>query len=628
MDTVDLQLARARQDLASEVRLGELQPSSISAMRCERLYRTISALERRKQDLLTSVATFQPPTHPPQIYRNDLPSFESRTLPHHVYRNDIPSFESRTGPPHVYRNHVPPAETISDIKQPYVHRKVERWLHSDSSTGSQWEWKGRAIRVVKQALYADSDLLQHLIAKATELELKLDNLKNEENKNEYETKVQKGEDIGTDRIRAREAAKSELSKRAAILKRELLENSAVNVQSVFRGHLGRRKMRRAHEEYDLIIRHQGAELIQSRFRGHLARKKVHGLKQEYDQQLTNLAATTLQSQFRGTLARKDFRQAKTSKQREAAGSQMIQAWWRGTISRLKLSSLRANYLASIEEDAAVMLQCAWRCMLARREKDRMSGLRAQALEESAAIMVQAAYRGMQASKRSKKLRKELVDINDQQASMAYADRIKTTFYAKRFLNAKQRAAVLIQSYARNFLKRRRQPLTHQVFATDIQIPIERLNGRKAQASVRMTITESAAPYQLKVVAICTGKEKLPQFYRKIDIAALEQLLSPLFEDPEFDQANDKPSKAVLRWVRTGKPPKRNQLIQWVVERMWIEEMPDGEFELCLGTMSTSAGVHQLDRSLNSALPIGSPPRRQAKPAGGTRESFNIQYAYY
>jgi hypothetical protein len=44
-------------------------------------------------------------------------------------------------------------------------------------------------------------------------------------------------------------------------------------------------------------------------------------------------------------------------------------------------------------------------------------------------------------------------------------------------------------------------------------------------------------------------------------------------------------KAMRDWVLRGRPPRRRVLIEWLLQRMWIEQAPGGALELCLGSES-------------------------------------------
>ncbi len=539
----------------------------------------------------------------------------------------------------------------------YRPRSTERWLSIPSCDDPDaYEWKGRTIRVVRGVIDRDRDLLTALLRKAERLEQRLASLEGggqDKGKGgieatwdeETKQRVEAGDAIGEERIAARAAVRKKLAEHAELLNREIAEESAVNVQSAFRGMLGRRKMREARAKYNAEIQQQGATIIQSRFRSHMAGKDLLKRKEQEQREMENGAALTIQSQMRGRAARREFANARTNKEKKFAAAKMIQAWWRGCVGRRTVGEARRKYMAKAEEDAAIMVQCAWRSRCARQQVVLLREERLRAYEEAAAMMVQAAFRGMQARRKVATLRREKRDTDDKLARMDYADRVKTQFYAKGFLSLQQRAAVVIQAHARAFLERKRirklkgarareaaedkeieRMLRQQqskrgesdssnreegletleqgapgksVFEDELWLPLDHADGRRQETKVNVVVTEIKNPYQLKIaVQDLTSKT---QFRRAIDVGILEQLLSPMFSEESIVME----AGPMLEWVTTGRPPKRRELILWILHRMWIERDKNGELELNLA--SVAAEPHnELDKTLTAALAPSSP----------------------
>lgn len=88
---------------------------------------------------------------------------------------------------------------------------------------------------------------------------------------ETKQKVEKGEKIGEERVKARMQAKRELERQARILRQEIEHESAMSVQCMFRGHLGRKKMRDARAKYDEKIKNENVVIVQSSWRGHIGK---------------------------------------------------------------------------------------------------------------------------------------------------------------------------------------------------------------------------------------------------------------------------------------------------------------------------------------------------------------------
>mmetsp|Transcript_30349 Transcript_30349/g.48326 ORF Transcript_30349/g.48326 Transcript_30349/m.48326 type:complete len:679 (-) Transcript_30349:1233-3269(-) len=629
---LEQQIYNAEQDLAEQVRFGEVNPTPFVALKCERLYRTVAALQKRRNVLLNNVREHKP---------HQVPCVEPAS-----------SLGRNGGNVDVF------AGTLSQ-PLPYKYRKSEKWFAPRESSGEgEWEWKGRTIRVVKNVVDNDSELLQKLLQKAIQLEKRLGELEGggagtndgggirQGWSEETKATVDAGEELGQQRIDAREAAKRELQKRGEILKKEYENNSAVAVQSMFRGYLGRKLMRDAKKEYDARITHEGAEIIQSRFRGYMARKMITEKKHEMQREVESAAATVLQSQYRGSLARKEFDSAKTVKGRRLAGCKMIQAWWRGCVARIEVSSAQKEYYAEVEELAAVMLQCAWRCHKARKLKNKLIEERNSQMEYAAAVMLQAAWRGFKARKDMKRLKRQMEAIKEEQLLQEHAERVQKAFHAKYFLNAQGRAAILIQSSARGFLERKRlgklkakrrkeaqedaeidrllnleaevekKPDAKIVYDADIEVLLEWSNKEQEAVPIHVVIRQVKIPeFQLRIEAFEPRTET--HFYRKIDMGTLEQLLWHLFSVDENKRSGmgaeiEEDSTPMILWVKTGAIPKRKQLINWVLRRVWIQEDGiDGELCMNLGTKIVRPGGG-LDKTFTSAIPPSSPIARQRR----------------
>lgn len=726
---LERQIRAKERELAQEVRAGEVDPSSpFAALRCERLYRTVTALRKRRTELLDSarkgeahvvptsgtnlhnlhgvsfehestssrmerLKTASQKTHPNVSSNGMSNSKENRYLAEpKKARAQADKFDENRHPnlqssPHTrsWQDHENYVDRFLDEEYQHhggswanpkagplpayrMHPRAEQWLQPTQEDpqivdAGEWEWHGRTLRVMKNVVYSDSEILERLLAKARALELKLAELEAEKSARQTspveatwsdETKetVARGEEIGEERARVREAAREQLRKRAALLREEYQHNSAILVQSTFRGFLGRRKMREAREKYAKAIREAGATSIQCQFRSFMARRQVRIRKAELERDLQHASAVVIQSTYRGALARRRFREAKAPSEREEAAACLIQAWWRGCCGRQEVLTRRQRYIQELEEVAAVMVQTAWRGHKARREKDRLLAARRHEQELAAAIMFQSAWRGYQARKKVDKLRREIEDTDFEIKSKEYTENVKKAFYVKGFLNVEQRAAVCIQCYARGFLERKRLALRKSklaqrakedaeidrmieeerarrelnedleetievpkiVYEDTLDLPIQWSDGFKDMTKVHIVVREKRSPYQLRIEA--EEGTTHTKFYRMIDTSVLEQLLLPVFSDANsnhvFFQNNgnrragsiESDAQPMIDWVLYGEPPRRKHLIAWILNRMWIDQpIPNGALELCLGSFSNA---DHLNKTMTPAIPPSSP----------------------
>ena len=253
-------------------------------------------------------------------------------------------------------------------------------------------------------------------------------------------------------------------------------------------------------------------------------------------------------------------------------------------------------------------------------------------------------------------------------SMDWAERIETEYYAKQFMTMQQRAACRIQALVRGFRERRKylleqvagshllrspelSPLqeleipdlslvetdkenkSHVVFSGEFQLPLAREQFRKDDfLLVSISVEESRDPYQLKFRVNVVDRKLV--FRRSVDSALLEKLLEPLFRrDPNKDLRSSKERQrddSIILWVKTGKPPKRKSLITWIMDRMWFDQRPDGEIELCLGLQSTAEALKLtqlgVPKTLDSA-DSASMSLRKAKTWDAGQESRPVREAF-
>jgi hypothetical protein len=365
--------------------------------------------------------------------------------------------------------------------------------HNVDDGREPWTWRGRPLaqtaRVPKVRAGVSGgrveDLAMRLMERATEVEGKVarmeallggaGNNSTRAREQAVQEKLRHGERLGKERADAAALAKKKLEAKAVQLRRQIVEQSAISVQSVFRGHLGRKHMRSARATHDREMRQAKACVAQSHVRGLLARRQVGQVRAKVHREKQQSAAIVIQNQARASLARKQLRSAKTEKQRRAAAATMIQAWFRGCVGRRRVLRARGLFQRDLATAAAVMLQSAWRRVLARNAMRETKREFDQAMEEAAAIMVQAAWRGRQARSKVKGLRREKEQTEDKLMELEWADRVKKQYVAKFFLGVKERAAVRVQGVARSFiarqeLKRRRAARAKQ----DLLVEQERL----------------------------------------------------------------------------------------------------------------------------------------------------------
>ncbi|CAK9027874.1 Abnormal spindle-like microcephaly-associated protein homolog, partial [Durusdinium trenchii] len=583
-------------------------------------------------------------------------------------------------------------------------RRVERWLAPGPRRSGEWVWNGRSVRVVGDVLSED-DMIRRLRRKTRALEKRLvalegrgalpqdDKYRNGAARDwseETRDKVIEAEKIGDERAKARSAARAELERVGKELRLEFQHNQAIVVQSSFRRHLGIKKMREARAKHNAKIQNEGAKVIQAKFRGHLARRNVKAKMENLRRDLESKAATAISSRWRGTAARRNITDKRLSRgEREVAVAVFVQSWWRARLAARQTEVLRQAYLQQVEEIAAIMVVTAFRCLKAKKEKARLLALREYEMEVAAAIMLQAAWRGHQGRKKAKVVRRKLEETESKLRSMEYADNVRKASVAKLF-DKKRAAAILIQTYARGFLERKRvaklqakhrqeeaeeaeierllqearekrvsspasptpaSPITnlgppgspggHVVFEDFIEAPFKGLRGETSSVQVHVVVQEVLEPYQLRVEA----QETLHghRFHRKVDIDALEELLTPMFALDEnvpknsIPEPTDRNTKAMMNWVRQGKIPRRKHLIGWMLKRMWIDTVADGEFELCLGTLGKGQALNNtmsavlapsspLARPLPAKPKITQSERKPKQARGRTRDNFVVKYA--
>lgn len=107
--------------------------------------------------------------------------------------------------------------------------------------------------------------------------------------------------------------------------------------------------------------------------------------------------------------------------------------------------------------------------------------------------------------------------------------------------------------------------------TNVSYSTSRRRRVQDVVDVSISVKERRNPYQLlfRVKEQSQGRV----FTRAIDHRILDKILEPLFKnqasaaiDTSFEIERE---DAMLDWVRTGKPPKRKQMISWMLDRMWI-----------------------------------------------------------
>ena len=605
---LNAQLMTAEAAYQEEKSLGDMHPEThgtVAPMRLERLKRTIGALKAR-------IRAIRPAALP---------------------EDEIVQEMGEDPPP------PPPPLPSSPALPPKTNAAAT--LHSKAGAVLQtWDWKGRMVRISppkdRQIVQGKKEQLAQCVA---DMEKRVERLCDVLGK----TPLARGEAKGARNAREKEEKRKALQKEAVELRKKYTAESATCVQSVFRGNLARRKMRRAKAKYDNAIRHEGAIAIQNRFRGFMARKEIAGARERMREAQKEGSALVIQSSYRRRIARRKFRQAKTGKERRIAGAMRIQAWWRGCVGRFAVSGARKAYRDTLERAAALLVQSAWRGRVARKRAARLRAEKARDMEEAAAIMVQAQFRGHRARKLKKALMKKLDATEDKLAKMWFDKLEQSGAYAKYFLNPKERAAISIQSLARGFKERKRvarykkkkendrlreleerrnkkemdreierklrdaerekqrvDDLLRQaeaekdgvlVHSGECILPIKHaVSGTNSFTSsairVNVTVREIQSPYQMRF------KVEEPNasisFKRAIDAVALEQLLKPMFSGNVGVDDLSEIDRGMHRWVTTGRPPQRRFLIAWLLDRMWLDEDAQGRTELCLGHRSIRA----------------------------------------
>ena len=206
-----------------------------------------------------------------------------------------------------------------------------------------WDWKGRMVKIAKGAEKTAASRKEELASCVEMMERRVERLAAVLGDN-----FARGEALGAERAKQAREAMEMLEKEAAELKEKYTQESAACVQSVFRGNLARRKMRRAKAKYDAEIRTEGAKAIQNRFRGFMARREIRSARERMREAQKEGSAMVIQSAYRGRIARKKLRAAKSKKEKRYAAALRLQAWWRGCAGRLQFSNARKEYRDTLE----------------------------------------------------------------------------------------------------------------------------------------------------------------------------------------------------------------------------------------------------------------------------------------
>nr|XP_008110604.1 PREDICTED: myosin-IIIa [Anolis carolinensis] len=251
------------------------------------------------------------------------------------------------------------------------------------------------------------------------------------------------------------------SKRYRKLK-EKREESAIKIQSAYRGYVTRKEYLAAKNRHKMELR---ITRLQAVARGYLIRKKI---KEEKD---ANKAATTIQSHFKGYRERKSFRRKRESLLRKQRTEMAANPGEKKEIQIPEVESETTairNSPPRTDEEAAVILQSNYRGYRERKkfkeqcEKKDGGHVEQSSLvdvedssgaiqntsptEEEAALVLQSNYRGYRERKKFKEQHKKMAS-EEQSTSPAFVPNSPP--------HSEEEAAIILQSNFRGYRERKR-----------------------------------------------------------------------------------------------------------------------------------------------------------------------------
>ncbi|KAH0627530.1 hypothetical protein JD844_003331 [Phrynosoma platyrhinos] len=260
------------------------------------------------------------------------------------------------------------------------------------------------------------------------------------------------------------------SKRYKKLK-EKREESAIKIQSAYRGYVTRKEYAVAKNAYKMELR---ITRFQAVARGYLIRKKIKDEKYA-----NNKAATTIQSRYRGYRERKSFRRKRESFLRK---EQTKVAANPGEKEKIQVAedgsetTVMQNSLSHTEEEAAIILQSNYRGYRERKklkeqcekkgdghvahssllEAEDSSGAVHNTFrtEEEAAVVLQSNYRGYRERKRFKEQHKKIAGVDGEQSISSEVEG-GAALVPNSPPQSEEQAAIILQSNYRGYRERKR-----------------------------------------------------------------------------------------------------------------------------------------------------------------------------
>ena len=257
------------------------------------------------------------------------------------------------------------------------------------------------------------------------------------------------------------------------------EVSAMRIQSTYRGHMGRKRVKSIRHE---IKRQRSALKIQSTYRGHLGRKMAAGKRLEKKRERS---ALSIQAMYRGHLGRKEARKEKHIKEVYNIATEMVQLLVERSgdhcrkrdesVERIQataksyLTRIAATSRMSDTEKIRMKERKKWASVIqtvvrAKQRRDRVSAKVMVARVSDAARKIQSRYRGYRVRRYVEKEKEMLANIKPPGSAMISA-RTKSgklvTVSVDDVLSANSRAIILfhkkateLQSAVRAFLTRK------------------------------------------------------------------------------------------------------------------------------------------------------------------------------
>ncbi|KAJ7322235.1 hypothetical protein JRQ81_018522 [Phrynocephalus forsythii] len=288
------------------------------------------------------------------------------------------------------------------------------------------------------------------------------------------------------------------------------EESAVKIQSAYRGYIAHKEYTRAKNAYKMEM---CITRLQAAARGFLIRKKI---KEEKD--ANNKAATTIQTHYRGYRERKSFRKKRESFLGKEQAGMIVHSGDKGEGEQIPESEDRTaivlNSLPRTEEEAIIILQSNCRGYRERKQfKEQLEKKGASEVgqslpseevadvtkssshtEEEAAVILQSNYRGYRERKKFKEQHKKM-GCSEEERGIPSGVRNPSP-------QTEEEAAVLLQSTYRGYKEHKRvkgQKVTERGPSSTQSFKLGGKTGLEKEAESDQKGTSAALPQNISDV---------------------------------------------------------------------------------------------------------------------------------